>query len=118
MSTLLHFLCPVQAGRRLTLLSSYSHLLRLRRSAQVMDGRSSMPLHSFFAILRAAMPGVAPFGLLPWKPCVHPVIFVHRVEGLERGYTFGFETPGKKRSLERLCLRISSGRDPRARPRI
>ena len=33
----------------------------------------------------ATMPKASPFGLLPWKPCVHPVIFVHRVEGLEKG---------------------------------
>ena len=83
---------------------SYSHLLRLRRSAQVMDGRSSMPLHSFFSILRAALPKAAPFGLLPWKPCVHPVIFVHRVEGLEKGLYIWLRDATQKEELKAAML--------------
>ncbi|MBN1235420.1 MAG: SagB/ThcOx family dehydrogenase [Methanotrichaceae archaeon] len=63
----------------------YCQMLRRRRSAQVMDGRSCMPLDSFLAIFRAALPKAATFGFLPWEPCVHPVIFVHRVAELERG---------------------------------
>lgn len=77
---------PPDRGRTHTdLTSRYSQMLRMRRSAQVMDGMSSMPLESFFAILQAALPRASPFSLLPWKPRVHPVIFVHRVEGLEKG---------------------------------
>ena len=92
-------------GRAQTdLTSSYSHLLRRRRSAQVMDGRSSMPLDSFFAILQAAMPRAAPFGLLPWKPCVHPVIFVHRVEGLEKGLYIWLRDAAQKEELRAAML--------------
>jgi SagB-type dehydrogenase family enzyme len=78
--------------------------LRMRRSAQVMDGTSSMPLHSFFAILRAAMPMASPFSLLPCKPCVHPVLFVHRVEGLEKGLYIWLRDPGQKEELKEAML--------------
>lgn len=78
----------------------YCRVLRRRRSAQAMDGRSSMPLQSFFAILRAALPEAAPFGLLPWKACVHPVIFMHRVEGLEKGLYIWLRDAGQKEELK------------------
>ena len=84
--------------------SRYGHLLRLRRSAQVMDGRSSMPLDSFFAILQAAMPKASPFSLLPWKPWVHPAIFVHRVEGLEKGLYILLRDAAQKEELKAAML--------------
>ena len=65
--------------------TKFCSILRKRRSAQRMDGQTFMPLESFHAILEATLPGRLPFGLLPWRPYVHPVIFVHRVEGLDRG---------------------------------
>ena len=46
-----------------------------------MDGKTSMQRESFHAILEAALPKQLPSGLLPWRPRIHPVIFVHRVEG-------------------------------------
>jgi len=82
----------------------YSQLLRKRRSAQVMDGISSMLLHSFFAILRAAMPKASPFSLLPWKPCIHPVFFVHRVEGLEKGLYILLRDSGQKEAIKEAML--------------
>ena len=62
----------------------YCQLLRRRRSAQAMDGRTTMPLESFQAILKAMMPERAKPGL-PWRPQVNPVLFVHRVEEMDRG---------------------------------
>ncbi|MDD4487436.1 SagB/ThcOx family dehydrogenase [Methanothrix soehngenii] len=62
----------------------YCHLFRRRRSAQAMDGRATMPLDSFHAILKATMPERAKPGL-PWRPQVNPVLFVHRVEEMDRG---------------------------------
>ena len=82
----------------------YCQMLRRRRSAQVMDGRSSMPLDSFFAILRAALPKAAPLGLLPWKPCVHPAIFAHRVEGLEKGLYIWLRDAAQKEELRAAML--------------
>jgi hypothetical protein len=62
----------------------YCHLLRRRRSAQAMDGRATMPLEIFHAILKATMPERAKPGL-PWRLQVNPVLFVHRVEEMDRG---------------------------------
>ena len=62
----------------------YCHLLRRRRSAQAMDGRATMPLGIFHTILKATMPERTKPGL-PWRPQVNPVLFVHRVEEMDRG---------------------------------
>ncbi len=61
-------------------------LIRRRRSAQAFDGRFILPAQSFFAILTELMPDRA----VPWAtgcptPFIHPVLFVHRVEGLAPG---------------------------------
>ncbi|HON36980.1 MAG TPA: SagB/ThcOx family dehydrogenase [Methanothrix sp.] len=64
--------------------SHYCHLLRHRRSAQAMDARAMMPLESFHSILKATLPERAN-PALPWRPQVNLVLFVHRVEGMERG---------------------------------
>jgi SagB-type dehydrogenase family enzyme len=82
----------------------YCQLLRKRRSAKVMDGLSSMPAHSFFSILRAVMPKSSPLDLLPWKPCIHPVFFVHRVEGLEKGLYILLRDVGQKEVLKEAML--------------
>jgi SagB-type dehydrogenase family enzyme len=62
-------------------------LIRQRRSAVAMDGRSVLPAEAFFGILDALLPrsGVAPWDVLPWGPRVHPVLLVHRVDGLSPG---------------------------------
>jgi SagB-type dehydrogenase family enzyme len=86
------------------IISRYRPILRRRRSAQSMDSRSSMSLDSFFAILRASLPEAAPFCLLPWRPCVHPIIFVHRVEGLERGLYLLLRDAGQKEDIRGAML--------------
>ncbi len=62
-------------------------LLRQRRSAVAMDAESSLSQESFFGMLGrlAAVPGRGPLASLPWKPSVHLVLFVHRVQGLQPG---------------------------------
>ena len=52
-----------------------------------MDARSGLSRDSFFALLSrlAAVPGRAPLASLPWKPSLHLILFVHRVEGLPSG---------------------------------
>jgi len=66
---------------------SFRRLIRQRRSAVAMDGTSSMPAASFYALLERTVPRpqVSPFSLLPWPPCIDLVLFVHRVEGLQPG---------------------------------
>jgi SagB-type dehydrogenase family enzyme len=62
-------------------------LIRQRRSAVAMDGATGIPAPAFFALLDRLLPrpGVPPWDALPWAPRVHPVFFVHRVDGLAPG---------------------------------
>jgi SagB-type dehydrogenase family enzyme len=57
-----------------------------RRSAQAFDGRSVMPHTVFRRLLAALLPGGSPvWRLWPHDPRVHPVLMVHRVEGVKPG---------------------------------
>ena len=57
-----------------------------RRSAVAFDGRSTIGRSIFFDILSRAMPGPhAPWDALWWKPRVHFLIFVHRVDDVAPG---------------------------------
>jgi len=62
-------------------------LIRQRRSAQVFDGMTALPARAFFRLLDACLPRpeLPPFDCWPWPPRVHPVLFVHRVDGLTPG---------------------------------
>lgn len=46
-----------------------------------------MPAPAFFGMLDALLPraDVPPWDALPWTPRIHPVLFVHRVDGLQAG---------------------------------
>jgi SagB-type dehydrogenase family enzyme len=76
---------PLSAPGRET--ASAVTLVRQRRSAVAMDGRSSLPAEALFGLLDGLLPrpGVPPWDVLPWAPRVHPVFFVHRIEGLSPG---------------------------------
>jgi SagB-type dehydrogenase family enzyme len=57
-----------------------------RRSAQAFDGRSVMPNAVFRQMLASLMPGGSPvWTLWPHVARVHPVLLVHRVEGVAPG---------------------------------
>lgn len=64
-----------------------SQLIRGRRSAQAFDGVTNVAAQSFYRMLDALLPraGQPPWSLLNEAPCVHPVLFVHRVDGFEPG---------------------------------
>ena len=64
-----------------------SGLIRRRRSAQAFDGATGLSAAACFRLLDALLPrvGQPPWSLLPTPPQVHPVLFVHRVEGLIAG---------------------------------
>ncbi len=75
-------------------------VFRQRRSAVQMDGQSTLSSAGFARVLQRLLPaaGAVPCGALPWRPAVHPLLFVHRVLGLEPGlYLFvreaGAEAP-------------------------
>lgn len=70
---------------------SARQIIRQRRSAVSFDGRTGMSRETFYGMLEKtlAKPGRVPFECLPWKPAIHLVIFVHRVDGLDPGL-YGF----------------------------
>ena len=52
-----------------------------------MDGSTVIHLEAFIQSLARTLPGPGqvPFSALPWRPHVHLLVFVHRVQGLEPG---------------------------------
>jgi SagB-type dehydrogenase family enzyme len=66
---------------------SARQIIRQRRSAVALDGRTGLDREIFFGMLERvrAIPGRIPFDSLPWDPVIYLVIFVHRVNGLEPG---------------------------------
>jgi SagB-type dehydrogenase family enzyme len=66
---------------------SLRQIIRQRRSAAAMHSRGSISRNAFYRILSTTLPrpGWLPFNTLPWRPVVHLVLFVHRVDGLAPG---------------------------------
>jgi len=63
-----------------------AHIIKSRRSAQRFDAKGSMSADAFFRLLDPLLARpVAPWDLWGFTPRIHPVFFVHRVEGLEAG---------------------------------
>jgi len=62
-------------------------LFRRRRSAQAFDGVTGMTQEAFYRTLDHLLPRPEqpPWDTQSWEPRVHPVLFIHRVEGLEPG---------------------------------
>jgi hypothetical protein len=66
---------------------SVRRIIRQCRSALAMDGRTVLPKDYFYRMLHSVMAEANSVGFhtLPWRPCVHLVVFVHRVEALDPG---------------------------------
>jgi hypothetical protein len=65
---------------------SASQVILKRRSAQAFDGLSLMPLAVFQHMLASLLPGGSPvWKLWPHVARVHPLMMVHRVEGIAPG---------------------------------
>jgi SagB-type dehydrogenase family enzyme len=88
--------------------ASAVRLIRRRRSAVSMDGETSIEAAMFFGMLDRLRPrpGVPPWDVLPWRPRVHPVLFVHRVVGLPPGL-YVFERSQEVHASLRATLRPS-----------
>jgi SagB-type dehydrogenase family enzyme len=66
---------------------SAAHVIRRRRSAVAMDGKTAIGRAAFYRMLDACLPGAQriPHDALPWRPRIHLAVFVHRVEGVASG---------------------------------
>jgi SagB-type dehydrogenase family enzyme len=68
-------------------------IIRQRRSAVSLDGKTSITAATFFRMLARVMPHAdrpqsdrpMPWDALPWDPAIHLLLFVHRVDGLTPG---------------------------------
>ena len=62
-------------------------MISRRRSAQAMDGRTTMPRAAFYSILARLIPArdAVPWDAVAWQPYVSPGLFVHRVEDMKSG---------------------------------
>jgi nitroreductase len=67
-----------------------------------MNPRGSISREAFYKILYKTLAGLKrlPFNTLPWKPLVHLVLFVHRVEELAPGLYVLVREPSQKEHLQ------------------
>jgi SagB-type dehydrogenase family enzyme len=80
-------------------------LMRQRRSAVAFDAASSIGRDRFVTMLAAVVPeNRAPWNALWWRPRVHLVIFVHRVEGIAPGV---YLLPRSERAIDALRAAMS-----------
>jgi len=80
---------------------SLRQVIRQRRSAQSMDGRTHLARSVFYRMLLRTLPrfGQFPFTTLPWPPNVHLALLVHRVTDLAPGLYFLLRDPREKTRL-------------------
>jgi len=66
---------------------SARRIIRERRSALAMDGRTAISREAFYRMMAHASPhtGKNITAVLPWRACVSLAVFIHRVEGLAAG---------------------------------
>ena len=78
-------------------------IIRRRRSAVSLDGKTSITAATFYRMLARVMPHAGrpqsdrpmPWDALPWDPAIHLLIFVHRVDGLTPGVYVLVRDPAK-----------------------
>jgi len=77
-------------------------LIRQRRSAQAFDGETVISRDSFFRMLDMTLPRTraAPWDTIDWTPCVHLLLFVHRVDGLTPGLYLLLRNPASEDRLK------------------
>jgi SagB-type dehydrogenase family enzyme len=84
-----------------------AQLIRQRRSAVAFDGVSSITKNQFCTMLDKTLPrdDCAPFDLGLTVSCVHLLLFVHRVTGLEPGLYFLLRAEKDLPVLQQKCHR-------------
>jgi nitroreductase len=84
-----------------------AQIIRQRRSAVAFDGISSITRNQFCTMLDKTLPrgACAPFDLRLAVPCVHLLLFVHRVTGLEPGLYFLLRAERDLPALQQKCHR-------------
>jgi hypothetical protein len=77
------------------------HVIRTRRSAQAMDGETSVPSEVFYSVLARVTPGLTacPWDAQTWPAMVSLGLFVHLVDGLEPGLYLHVRSPDHEEEL-------------------
>jgi SagB-type dehydrogenase family enzyme len=80
-------------------------VIRRRRSAVRMDGKTGIGRDAFFRILARTLPDpeVVPWAAFPWPARLSLLLFVHRVEGLTPGLYGLIRDPGALERLRTAC---------------
>ncbi|WAS96212.1 SagB/ThcOx family dehydrogenase [Nannocystis punicea] len=86
---------PPAAPRACDLDIPAAPLLRRRRSAVAMDGRTGITAPAFYDMLLQTLPGGLPTAALPWRPAVDLALMVHRVQGVDPGLYLLVREPGR-----------------------
>ncbi|WP_238120316.1 MULTISPECIES: SagB/ThcOx family dehydrogenase [unclassified Xanthobacter] len=78
---------PTYPPRRSDATGRVVEIIRGRRSAQRFDAKYHMPQATFWSLLDALLlrPQAVPFDVWDVPPSLHPVLFVHKVEGVDTG---------------------------------
>lgn len=83
-------------------------VIRARRSARSMDTRFGIDRHTFSRLMGSLVPARSAFPwveVLPWRPRVAALVFVHRVAGLEPGLYLVDRHPDQVPSLHASARR-------------
>ena len=79
-------------------------IVRQRRSAVAMDGRTTITRADFYAALAQTLHRM-PMDSLPWSPRIHLCLYVHRVREVPPGLYFLARDPAKLPRLQESCYR-------------
>lgn len=84
---------------------SVATIIRRRRSAVAMDGRTGLSLEAFIGMLERTMPdpGCVPWEAFDMPPRIHLCLFVHRVEGLAAGLYMLVRDADRVDVLRQVC---------------
>lgn len=93
-------------------------IIRQRRSAVAMDGRTSISAATFFRMMDRVMPrdDRAPWNALGSPVCVHLGLFVHRVDGVDPGLYVLVRDAGRQGELKAAMNPDFEWERPEGRP--
>ena len=108
-------LCTDKTGPRPI---SLRQIIHQRRSAVSLDGKTSIPLDTFYGILKRTLlqPAGAPFDTLPWRPHLHLALFVHRVDNLTPGLYFLVRDGSQLTALQESLIESAIWKKPQGCP--
>jgi SagB-type dehydrogenase family enzyme len=87
---------PAGPARACDLMTPASAVIRRRRSAVAMDGRTGLRAPALFDMLLRTLPGGLPADVLAWPPAVDLAVFVHRVADLDPGLYLLLRDPARE----------------------